>query len=266
VVDSLRLYLRCLAASARAQMQYRASFVMLSIGQFLATGIEFVAIWAIFERFGNIRGWRLPEVALLYAMVNLSWALADTLGRGFDRFETLVKSGEFDRVLLRPRSAAFQVACRSLQIRVGRMLQAGIVLAWAFSALEVTWDAPRIALLVISVLGGMAFFLGLLVFQATLAFWTIESLEVMNTMTYGGVETAQYPLSIYRDWFRKFFTFVVPLAWVSYYPGLALVGRTDPLGAPSWAGWISPLFGLAFLWVATRVWRFGVRHYLSTGS
>jgi ABC-2 type transport system permease protein len=266
VVDSLRVYCRCLAASARAQMQYRASFVLLSLGQLLATGIDFLAIWALFARFGNLRGWRLPEVALLYSLIHLSWGVADSLGRGFDRFETLVKSGDFDRVLLRPRSAAFQVACRSLQLRVGRILQAGVVLAWAFSALEVTWDLPRVALLILTVLGGAAFFYGLVVLQATLAFWTIESLEVMNTMTYGGVETAQYPLSIYRGWFRRFFTFVVPLACVSYYPGLALLGRPDPLGVPSWVGWVSPVLGFGFLWLATRVWRFGVRHYLSTGS
>ena len=47
--------------------------------------------------------------------------------------------------------------------------------------------------------------------QATLAFWTTETLEIVNTVSYGGVETAQYPLSIYRPWFRHFFTFVVPL-------------------------------------------------------
>ncbi|XXX55556.1 ABC-2 family transporter protein [Sorangium sp. So ce124] len=58
-------------------------------------------------------------------------------------------------------------------------------------------------------------FYGLLVLQATLCFWTVESLEIMNAWTYGGTEAAQYPLTLYRDWFRRFFTFVVPLASVS---------------------------------------------------
>lgn len=86
-------------------------------------------------------------------------------------------------------------------------------------------------------------------------------LEVMNTMTYGGVETAQFPLSIYRPWFRWFFTLVVPLACANYFPSMAILGHgTNPLY------YLSPLVGLAFLLAALQVWRFGVRHYCSTGS
>ena len=105
-----------------------------------------------------------------------------------------------------------------------------------------------------------------MILQATLAFWTTEGLEIMNTLTYGGVETAQYPLSIYRTWFRRFFTFVVPLACVSYYPALAILERTDPLGSPSAFQWLAPLIGLLFLCLCLHVWRIGVRHYRSTGS
>ena len=58
----------------------------------------------------------------------------------------------------------------------------------------------------------------------------------------------------------------VPLACVAYYPALAVLGKPDPLGAPAWLGWVSPLAGFAFLWVASGAWRMGVRHYASTGS
>ena len=57
--------------------------------------------------------------------------------------------------------------------------------------------------------GGVCLFYALFVIQATICFWTIESLELMNTMTYGGVESAQYPLVIYGRWFRGFFTFII---------------------------------------------------------
>ena len=115
-------------------------------------------------------------------------------------------------------------------------------------------------------MGGAFLFYGIIVLQATLAFWTTESLEIMNTMTYGGVQTAQYPLSIYRDWFRRFFTYVVPLAAVTYYPTLIVVGHADPLGSPAWVGWFSPLLGPLFFALALQAWRLGLRHYSSTGS
>ena len=72
-------------------------------------------------------------------------------------------------------------------------------------------------------MGGVSLFCGIFVLQATLCFWTTESLEVVNTVSYGGVQTAQYPLSIYSDGFRRFFTYVVPLASVAYFPVLALL-------------------------------------------
>ena len=117
-----------------------------------------------------------------------------------------------------------------------------------------------------AIIGGASLFYGLFVLQATLAFWTTETLEIMNTVTYGGVETAQFPLSIYRSWFRRFFTYVVPLAGISYYPSLAIMGRPDTLGSTVLLQYLSPLTGVIFLLISHQVWKIGVRHYSSTGS
>ena len=91
-------------------------------------------------------------------------------------------------------------------------------MVWASVAMDVSWSATDVALLVGAVAGGVCMFMGLVVIQATLAFWTTETLEIMNTVTYGGVETTQYPIAIYRPWFQRLFTFGVPLACVSYFP------------------------------------------------
>jgi ABC-2 type transport system permease protein len=134
-------------------------------------------------------------------------------------------------------------------------------------ALDVQWTAPRVALACYAVVGGACLFTGLLVVQATVAFWTIDSLEAMNTVTYGGVETSQLPMSIYRPWFRRFFTFVVPLACVSYFPALGVLGREGMApGWPVWFFWSAPTIGVLFLAASLGLWRFGVRRYCSTGS
>ncbi|HZP82029.1 MAG TPA: ABC-2 family transporter protein, partial [Chthonomonadaceae bacterium] len=128
-MSNFRLYGKMLGLSLRSQMQYRASFVMLTLGHLITTGVEFLGIWALFHRFGSLRGWTLPEVALFYGIANVAFALAEGFGRGFDTFANLVKSGDFDRLLLRPRDTAFQVAAQELQLmRVGRLLQGGAAL------------------------------------------------------------------------------------------------------------------------------------------
>ncbi len=261
--DGLRLYLRYIGISVRGQMQYPASFVMLSLGAFLVTGAEFIGIWALLHRFGSVKGWTLPEIALLYGMVQIAFSISDATSRGFDAFAAMLKAGDFDRLLLRPRSTGLQLAGQELTLRrVGRFTQGLVVLVWAASALGIAWSPARAALLIAAILGGACLFFGLIVLQATLAFWTTESLEIVNTVTYGGVETAQYPLAIYRPWFRRFFTAVIPLACVNYFPALAILGRPAPLILP----WVSPLVGVGFLTMALQVWQVGVRRYRSTGS
>ncbi|MFH1568221.1 MAG: ABC-2 family transporter protein, partial [Gemmatimonadota bacterium] len=123
-MSGLRLYLRYLGISVRAQMQYRASFVMLSLGHLLVTAAEFAGIVVLFGRFGRLGTWRLEEVALFYGLISVAFALADAGARGFDLIGGQIKSGSFDRILLRPRAAALQIAGQELTLRrVGRLAQ-----------------------------------------------------------------------------------------------------------------------------------------------
>ncbi len=262
----LRLYLRYVGVSVRSQMQYRTSVVMYAVGNFLTTALEFFSIWALFERFGQIRGWSLAEVALLYGMANLSFAFAEIASRGFKLFSEMVKSGDFDRLLLRPRGTAFQVGAQQLDLmKTGRIVQGVVVLAYAVTTLELHGSLANGLLITFAVVGGACTFAGVFVLQGALAFWTVEGLELASIVTYGGVETSQYPLSIYTAGFRRFFTYVVPLAFLNYIPALALLDRAEA-DVPAWLPWISPAIGFTFLLVCLQVWKIGVRHYRSTGS
>jgi ABC-2 type transport system permease protein len=266
-MNGLRLYFRFAALSLRAQAQYRVSFALWSVAQFIGVGVEFLAVWVLLDRFGAIRGWNLPELSILFAIVNIAFAVAESFGRGFDMFPGVVKNGDFDRLLLRPRSTAFQVSCREFQfLRVGRLLLGVVLFAWGAAHSSVAFGAAKLALLAGAVAGGACVFYGLFILQATMSFWTIESLEIINALTYGGTETAQYPLSFYRPWFRRFFTFVVPLAFVSYIPAGVLLGRDTTPALPEAARWCSPLVGVVFLAITLLIWRFGERRYVSTGS
>jgi ABC-2 type transport system permease protein len=268
VANSLALYLRMVAQSVRAQLQYRISFLFMAFGSFVASIVEAVGIWALFERFGSLGTWRLAEVAFLYGIVNAAFAACEALARGFDIFaRDFVKTGAFDRVLLRPRTTVLQLAGHELQLhRIGRFAQGVLVLAWAIWMLDVDWQPWRIALLLLTFFAALAFFYGLFVIQATLSFWTTESLELINTLTYGGTETAQYPLAIYRPWFRRLFTYVVPLGCISYFPSVAILGVEDPLGSSLAFQVSSPFAGFLFLALSLGFWRIGIRRYTSTGS
>ncbi len=267
-VGGLGLYGRLVSQSVRAQLQYRWSFVLMSFGNLVTSGVEVLGIWALFDRFGSLGRWQLAEVAFLYGLVNAAFAVAEGLARGFDIFgKEFVRTGEFDRVLLRPRSTVLQLAGHEFQLqRVGRFLQGAVVLAWAIWVLPIDWQLWKWGLLLFAFVGAVVFFYGLFIAQAALSFWTVESLEIMNTLTYGGTETAQYPLPIYRPWFRRFFTYAVPLGCVSYFPAVAIFGIDDPLGTGIAFQVLAPTAGFVFFAAALGFWRLGIRHYTSTGS
>ena len=107
------LTLRLVSASLRSQMEDRASFLVGIASTFVLNGVEFLGIAALFASFGGIAGWTLPEIGLLYGAANLAFSMADVTSRGFDVFADTLRSGGFDRVLLRPRAAALQIAFNS---------------------------------------------------------------------------------------------------------------------------------------------------------
>jgi ABC-2 type transport system permease protein len=266
-MNGLALYSRYVGVSVRGQMQYPGSFLLLNVSQFIGTGIEILAIWALFHVFGHIQGWTLGQVAVFYGVSNASFAIADPVTRGFEMFgPEFVRTGAFDRLLLRPRAASLQVLGHELRLRVGRLAQAGIVFVIGAAAVRLAWTPAHVALLAWTLAGGAALFGGILVLQATLSFWTVDGLEVANILTYGGAQAGQYPMSVYAAWFRDLLIYIVPIGCVAYFPVVALLGVADPLGAPAWLLPLTPAVGFLFLGLSLKVWSLGVAKYASTGS
>lgn len=266
-MDSIKLYFKYIKLNIESQLQYKVSFIMMSFGHFLITFIEFLGVWVLFHRFNNIQGFTFEEAALFYGIIHIAFSITEAWTRGFDVFPRLVRTGEFDRILLRPRTTVLQVLGNDFQaMRIGRFLQGLVVLVWSVNKLQINWTLGKIILLIGSIIGGNFLFSGLIVLQATLSFWSVQSLEIVNSFTYGGVQAAQYPISIYKSWFRKILIYIIPLATVNYFPVISILGKTDTLNYPNYLGWISPLVGLIFFLISLLVWRVGVRHYTSTGS
>ncbi len=268
LIGGVGLFGRLLATSIRVQAQYPASALLLIAAQFVATFVELIAVFALLARFGRVQGWSFGDVAVFYALVNIMFAVADMLARGFDVLGTeFLRTGAFDRLLLRPRAVALQLIGHEVRLsRLGRLLQGLVVLGIATRLAPIQWSLASVAIGLWAVAGGIALFFGILVLQGAFAFWTIESLELANVLTYGGVQAAQYPLSLYSNWFRAVLTYAVPLACVAYFPVLVILGRPDPLGAPQWFCMLAPLAGFIFLGLSFIGWRIGIRHYTSSGS
>jgi ABC-2 type transport system permease protein len=222
----MKLYFKYVTILFKSQLEYRTSFILLSIGQFFVPFLVFVSIFLLFKRFPNVGGWSLYEVALCYSVIHIGFSVSECFARGFDGFSSIVVNGDFDRILVRPRSTVLQVMGAKFEFsRVGRLSQSIIVMIFSLVNLQVAWNPFKLLTLVFMIFSGIFIFTGIYMLGATLCFWTIEGIEVINILTDGGREISQYPLSIYKEWIRKFFTYVIPFGTVNYLPLMFILDK-----------------------------------------
>ena len=258
----MKLYFKYVSMLLKSQMQYKASFIMTALGQFLVSFTAFLGVYFMFSRFHSVNGFAFSEILICFSIMLFAFSITECFVRGFDVFPRLIQSGNLDRILVRPRNEIFQVLTSNIEFsRVGRLFQAILMLAYAIPTSGIVWTFDKIMTVVLMSIGGIAVFSSLFVLYAGISFFTIEGLEFMNIFTDGSREFGKYPLSIYGEGVLKFFTYVIPIALFQYYPFLYLIGRSDNIGLI-----FLPLIGFVFMIPCYCFFKFGLRKYKSTGS
>ena len=261
------IYRRLIGARIRSQLQYRLSFALNLLGVGLITFLDFAAILILFGQVDALGDWTVAEVAVLYGISCVSFALTDLAIGHLDLLPRMIREGDFDLVLVRPLGSLFQVVASDFALRrLGKFAQGLAVLVVAAVQLDLEWTPARLGMLFVGVIAGAAIFAGIWIGLATVAFWLIDSMEVVNAFTYGGNFLAQYPVNIFGTWLRRLVVFVIPVSFVSYSPALYVLGKEDPLGLPSALQFVSPLVAVASCAVAGLMWRAAVRRYRSVGA
>ena len=258
----MKLYRKYFSIHIKSEMQYKASFFLLLLGNFCMQFSTFLSVYFMFYLFHDVDGFSYNQVLLCFAVMIMAFSFAEMFDRGFDQFPHMLSNGEFDRILLRPKNALFQViASRIHFVRLGATLQAAVVFCYALPTSGILWRWDKILTLCLMVLCGSVVFFALFLIEASFAFFATESLEFMNILTYGGRDHGRYPFSIYGKEVLRFLTFVIPLALFQYYPLLYLLDMEISVFYA-----VTPLFGLLFLFPAYAFFRFSLRRYKSTGS
>jgi ABC-2 type transport system permease protein len=267
VAEALRIYRRLLGARLRSEWQYRTSFALLLATSFLVASLDFAVVAVLFGQVDALAGWSVVEVAVLVGLGGLAFGIADVFVGQVDYAATHIKAGTFDQFLLRPLGPLLQLSAVEFNFRrCGRLLQPVIVLAIALPRAGIEWSPDRVALIPLSVVSGTAIFAATWVATSSVAFWTVDTQQFANAFTYGGNQLTRYPVDLLGGWLRRLATFVVPLAFVAYFPAAYILGRTDTYGGPPALAWLAPVVGLASALLAGRIWRGAIRHYRSTGS
>ncbi|MET7937736.1 ABC transporter permease [Streptomyces sp. NPDC005322] len=267
VYQGLRAYALIVAMWVRSTMAYRTSFLLMTVGNFVGTGLDFVAIALMFSHIDALGGFTLAEVAFLYGTTSTAFGLADLVLGNVGRLGLRVRDGTLDTLLVRPVPILAQVAADRFALRrLGRAGQGTVLLCWSLTHIDIDWTVDRVALVPVMLLSGGAIFGALFVLGGAFQFWAKDATEVQNAFTFGGTTLLEYPPTVFGKEVLRGVTFVIPLAFVNWLPALHILGRPNPLGLPGWIGFAAPLVALGCCAVAGLAWRAGLRAYQSTGS
>ena len=266
-MNTLRLYLKSMSILVKCHLQYPLSFTLQTLGQLIMEGAELLAVILLVDRFGHLHQWTAGNLYFFFGLMSVTFYLAEFFGRGITgNFSGMVQSGELDTLLLRPRGILTQVICSAIDPRRISCIAVGIVSLVIGSRMSgVVWTLPGILLLIESIFCGFWLVLGLFQIEAILCIYSVKSVELSNTLTYGGRSACQYPVDAFPLPIRLLFTVIAPFALVMHVPASRILGK--PLfDWPLYAAYLAPLSGIAVFAVMSVLFNRAIRHYRSTGS
>jgi ABC-2 type transport system permease protein len=256
-----RLYLSFFSIQMRLLLEYRASFLIGLVAQFLIQGATLATLWVVMQQVPALNGWTLPELLLIYGLTIFCRSFSHMFADNTWRVGGAIRHGSFDRYLVRPVDPLFHLLADDFSIDgLGNFIIGGTIVLSTGQALGVFASFLNIAYLVLAIASGALIFFALNLITCSSAFWIIDSIPVSGAV-FENYMFAQYPLSIYPRAIEFMLTWIIPYGFASYYPASFVLGHD--VGPVVWLG---PLMGAVLLVIGWRLWGIGLRRYEGTGS
>lgn len=255
------------SASIRSELQYRANAVSSIVGGLLFQITGFIVVWIIASRFSQIGGWGLPELTFLYGMRLTSHGIFYACFSQMFELDRVLITGEYDRYLVRPMPPLIQLFTRKLRINAfGDLLGGSALLIAASTSANVDWSPLAVLYLILAVSGGGLVEGAVQVTLGSLGFRFLQTLPLRTTVNEIFNVYGNYPNVIFPPTLRAALTFILPVAFVAFFPASILLNREGDLAVPAWLATMSPLIGVVLFTIAVRIWKVQSAHYQSAGN
>jgi viologen exporter family transport system permease protein len=262
MIRYMRLAVVQLRISAAAGMAYRADFLVEGVMAIAWMGLTLLPLMVLYDKRDAVAGWDQPSALIVIAYFMAMRAILEgVISPSLVDLVERIRSGAFDYILLKPIDAQAMVsASRFEPWKIIDLLGAIALATYAF-VLRGEAPAPaNVALgLVLFAAGTLAMY-SLWIVCAAASFWVVR----LDNLTYllGAIfDVARWPVQVFRGVWRVVFTFVIPVAVMTTFPAMAILGRLDAETALAAIGGALALFGVSRL-----VWRTAIRSYTSASS
>lgn len=240
---------------------YKADFTFNVFATFLWIGSGLFNILILFSRINTLKGWNFAEMAMLYGMWSLTFAIYNIFGNGILEIENHIVKGSMDLILTKPISPLFQIVFSRISPSGVAFLLFGVIFTVLSSIkVNIKWTIGKILYLILSSIIGGALIFATYLILASLAFWYLKSTSAVK-IGYDIHKFAQYPITIYSKYITLLLLTIFPYAFTNYFPIAFILGKV-----PWFYGCLSPGVGVIVILLSGLIWRKGLRNYESSGS
>lgn len=256
------IYCRILAQDLKSKMSYRADFIISTIGMIFTNISGFVSFWILFRSFPSVDGWSYHEMLFLYGFSLVSLTPVQCFFDNNWSLRQYVYSGDFIKYCFRPINLFFYYQSEVFDIKGLGQLAFGIgTIAYSWGKIGLPFSLLMLLKLLVFLVTASLIMIALQNAGAATCFWIQNSFYVLD-LAFRFKDYAKYPITIFSPVFRFIFTFLIPIAFIAYYPSLVIL-RPEQVPLLSW---LSPVVGIVFFWLSYKLWMYGASKYSGTGS
>lgn len=267
-MDSLKMYFYYVRITIKSWFQYKLDACLRSFAVFLREATEIIIIYITLNSFDSLNGWNTMELFFLYSFVFMTYGIFIIFFTGLRDFEWMVVRGDLDRFLLRPRGVLFQILSSNSDwfAAIGHGTLGLLLLITTANRIGVEWTPLIFIYFLAAIISGVLIQGAIFLFTASLSFFVMKIGNLRNILYYQPRRFAGYPLSIYPKIIQILMIYIVPFAFVNYFPVQFIIHKPDiEIFSPIFM-YIAPIVGIILYYLSYLFWRFSLKHYHSSGN
>ncbi|MCB1150707.1 ABC-2 family transporter protein, partial [bacterium] len=222
------IYAAFFAQFVKSRLAYRMDFLIDLVANLFSLGVQIAVITVLFSKVTALQGWSYHQVLFIYGFSLLPLGFFNLVSVNLYRFSDLyIIEGQFDRVLLRPVNPLAQVLFSSFGMGgLNELVLGSAVMGYALHGMERSLGAGDVLLLLLFAATAALVYLGVFLGLTSVSFW-FEDRMGLAPPVYNVIRFARYPLTIFHPLVRVLLTFVLPFAWVAFYPSTWFIGADE---------------------------------------
>ncbi len=267
-MGELKIAIQSLRMSVHTRFQYRMDSFVAALAVFIREATGIVVIYLALMKFDSINQWNVDEMLFLFSMLFVTYGFVVVLFADLRDFSRMIREGRFDRLMIRPRGLLFQLISNNADIiaAIGHGILGIILFVVSAGRVGVIWNLTTILYYVGAIVGGVLIQGGVFIIFSALSFYFVETGSLREIFYWNMRKFAGYPISIYNKMIQGIMIYIVPFAFVNYFPAQFLLRKPDMVNYPEIYMYLAPAVGVIVYLIAYIFWRVSVKHYKSTGN